>query len=208
MLAFSGDEVVRYLDLETFSLVVVASDFFEGARRLVTSPKRGVPRAPVIVLGELSPTRATEVDLVAGDDWDVPLVAAQGAALIALDRPVYLPKPLTWGPLELDVMTHEARWRGRPLPLTTLQFRVMEVLILAAGSLVTTEELARRVWGDGSFGDKERLIAHVRRIRKLIEQDPSVPRFLLRVRGKGFRLAGLGHGEDEVGPMAEAPPRS
>lgn len=113
-----------------------------------------------------------------------------GAALIDLARHVPLPEPVRWGELELDVRTHQARWNAKPLRLTTLQFRIMEVLALATGALVTDEDLSRRVWGDAAFADRERLVAHIRRIRRLIESDPARPKFLVRVRGKGFRLVG------------------
>lgn len=110
-----------------------------------------------------------------------------------MSRPVRLPECLRWGSLELDVQRHEARWGGRPLPLTTLQFRIMEVLALAAGSVVTDEQLSRRVWSaSSSCEDKDRLVAHIRRIRRSMEEDPARPRFLIRVRGKGFRLAETG----------------
>ena len=122
-------------------------------------------------------------------EHDVGQVIHRAMTLIELTRPVALPRPLRWGPLELDVARRIASWRGERISLTALQFRILEVLILAAGGVVTPAELSRRVWGDESFEDRERVTAHVRRIRKLIEPDPSRPRFLLAVRGEGFRLA-------------------
>jgi len=116
-------------------------------------------------------------------------IAQVGLALIAIARPTSLPCGLTWGPLHLDVARRIASWHGRNIQLTPIQFRIMEVLILAGGSVVTPPELSRRIWGGEAFSDGERILQHIRRIRKKIEETPSLPSFLLTVRGEGYRLA-------------------
>jgi DNA-binding response OmpR family regulator len=68
----------------------------------------------------------------------------------------------------------------------------MEMLILAAGAVVDPNDLSRQLWGRESFSDGERILAHVRRIRRKIEDDSSRPAFLLTVRGEGYRLADEG----------------
>lgn len=77
-------------------------------------------------------------------------------------------------------------WEGAHIDLTALQFRIMEILVVAAGVVVTFEELSRRVWGD-SFDDREWLIAHIRRIRKRLGRGLD-DRFIVTARGQGFRL--------------------
>lgn len=144
-----------------------------------------------MAVGELSEEDHPVLDIALPARADPGGIVAHGSALIEMARPVALPHPIRWGGLELDLRTHQARWHGRPLHLTTVQFRIMEVLVMATGALVTTEQLSRRVWGDSSFDDRDRLVAHIRRIRKLIEQDSAMPQFLLRVRGRGFRLAAV-----------------
>ena len=109
--------------------------------------------------------------------------------MMKITRPVNVPGVLMWGDFELDVRRREASWQGDPVALTPIEFRLMEVLILAGGDVVTVDELTRRLWGDIAFRDDQRLHAHVRRIRKKIERDPSDPGFLLTVRGHGYRLA-------------------
>jgi DNA-binding response OmpR family regulator len=94
--------------------------------------------------------------------------------------------------MELDLARRQAWWHLEPLALTPLQFRLMSLLILAGGAVVTTEELSRALWGTALPSDAERLFAHIRRIRKRIEPDPARPQFLLTVRGEGFRLAEAG----------------
>jgi two-component system, OmpR family, response regulator RegX3 len=116
-------------------------------------------------------------------------IVSRCRSLIQISRAVPLPAKMKWGPLELDPGRRTALWRGRPLSLTSIQFRIMEVLVLAVGCVVTPEELSRRIWGPHGYDDRERILAHIRRIRKSIEPNPSRPVFLLTVRGEGYRLA-------------------
>jgi len=95
---------------------------------------------------------------------------------------------LVWQRLELDTGRREGFWEGRPLQLTKLQFRVLTALAQAEGNVVSCERLSRVVYGDAIPDDGERMLAHIRRIRKKIEPVPSRPRYLLTVRGEGFRL--------------------
>ena len=93
-----------------------------------------------------------------------------------------------WPPLELDTGRRMASWNGQPLPLTSSSSVPETVLVQAEGNVVTSERLSRLVFGDAGTGVEERMLAHVRRIRKKIEETPSSPRYLLTVRGEGFRL--------------------
>jgi two-component system, OmpR family, KDP operon response regulator KdpE len=56
----------------------------------------------------------------------------------------------TWGPLRLDSRRRLARWHGQPVGLTPIQFRLLLILVQAAGAVVSPMELSRRVWGHGA----------------------------------------------------------
>lgn len=196
-LAFSCDQLLQQAREGRYSLIVVDEALVadDGSRCL--DQVHEVSQAPIMALGGLSEEEHPVLEIAFPTRADPGAIVAHGSALIEMGRPVPLPHPLRWGGLELDLRTHQARWEGRPLHLTTVQFRIMEVLVLAAGAVVTPEQLARRVWGEASFDDGDRLVAHIRRIRKLIERDSSIPQFLLRVRGTGFRLA---EGGESIAP--------
>jgi DNA-binding response OmpR family regulator len=100
---------------------------------------------------------------------------------------------LEWGPLRLDAARRLAWWDGASLRLTPKQFRLLYALTRARGAVCSVEELHEAVFGDAFFGDTERISAHVRRVRCLIEDDTAHPSFLLTVRGEGFRLADRSH---------------
>ena len=55
--------------------------------------------------------------------------------------------------------------------------------------IVTYDALCARVWGGGYYGYENSLNVHIRHLREKIEDNPSRPRFLLTVRGLGYKLA-------------------
>jgi DNA-binding response OmpR family regulator len=116
-------------------------------------------------------------------------IATAGTLLAEITPESISATRLVWQQLELDTGRREGFWEGRPLQLTKLQFRVLTALVQAEGNVVSCEWLSRVVYGDAIPDDGERMLAHIRRIRKKIEPVPSQPRYLLTVRGEGFRLA-------------------
>lgn len=188
-LVVSCDQLVREAREKAYGLVVVHASFLCNHDSRCLRELQEARFAPLLTVGILSEQQDDGVDLALDSHADLEEVAVRGTGLIEMRRPVRLPECVRWGPLELDMARHEARWQGDPIRLTVLEFRIMEVLSLAVGSTVGDEQLSRRVWNTASFEDRARLVAHVRRIRQKIEDDPSSPRFLLRVRGRGFRLA-------------------
>lgn len=72
-------------------------------------------------------------------------------------------------------------------PLTATEFKILQTLNEYAGRIVTLDALCEAVWGD-DFGYENSLMAHIRRIREKIEENPSKPRSLLTVRGLGYKL--------------------
>lgn len=188
-LTFTCEELVQQVKEERYALIVVDEAFACEHQSRCLDQVRQASDSPIMAFGDANHGLHPAVDVAVPPALGSRGVSSRGQALIQMSRPVELPHPIRWGDLELNMRTHQARWRGRLLPLTTIQFRIMEVLVLAAGALVTTEQLSRRVWGESAFDDRDRVVAHIRRIRKLIERDTAMPEFLLRVRGRGFRLA-------------------
>lgn len=186
-LVFTCRDLLKQVSDRSYGLVVLDPELKCGHGVSCIEQTRRTSRAPIVALGKKADLDS-DADVALDVDNELDEVGNRGSSLLQISRPVDLPEPIRWGPLELDVRTHEARWAGNPIHLTTIQFRIMEVMALAAGTVVTNEQLAGRVWGHFSYNDDGRLVAHIRRIRKLIEPDPSVPVFLIRVRAHGFRL--------------------
>lgn len=75
------------------------------------------------------------------------------------------------------------------IPLTAKEMLILRKLWENQGNIVTFDQLCQAVWKDNYFGYENTIMVHIRRLREKIEKNPSSPRFLLTVRGLGYKLA-------------------
>jgi DNA-binding response OmpR family regulator len=80
---------------------------------------------------------------------------------------------------------------GEQITLTAKEFAFIEKLYENTGKIVTIENLCHAAWGDNVYRYENSLMVHIRRLREKIEADPSTPRYLLTVRGLGYKLVGV-----------------
>ncbi|MGY1617099.1 winged helix-turn-helix domain-containing protein [Geodermatophilus sp. SYSU D00691] len=92
------------------------------------------------------------------------------------------------GPVRMDVERHVVAVDGEPVALPLKEFDLLELLMRNAGRVLTRMQLIDRVWGSDYVGDTKTLDVHVKRLRAKIEPDPANPRYLLTVRGLGYKL--------------------
>ncbi|PJI93961.1 response regulator transcription factor [Luteimicrobium subarcticum] len=95
---------------------------------------------------------------------------------------------LSAGPVRMDVDRHVVTVDGERVQLPLKEFELLELLLRNAGRVLTRGQLIDRVWGSDYVGDTKTLDVHVKRVRAKIEPDPSDPRWLLTVRGLGYRF--------------------
>ena len=74
------------------------------------------------------------------------------------------------------------------LPLTAKEFALLSALYRNGGRIVTIDMLSQAVWGANPYGYENSLMAHIRRIREKIEENPSKPVSLITVKGLGYKL--------------------
>ena len=95
---------------------------------------------------------------------------------------------LAGGPVELDPASHEVIAHGEQIQLTPKEFELLELLLARKGRLLTRQFLIEEIWGPGYVGDTKTLDVHVKRVRQKVEADPHRPRYLLTVRGLGYKF--------------------
>lgn len=93
------------------------------------------------------------------------------------------------GPIAVDVATRDATLGDAPIPLTTMEFDVLRLLVEKAGSVVTRDELYERVLGSEYDGLDRGMDVHVSRIRRKLQILGLEPGRLKSVRGAGYVLA-------------------
>lgn len=72
--------------------------------------------------------------------------------------------------------------------LTAKEYNILQALYRNAGRIVTIDQLCEAAWGDNPFGYENSLMAHIRRIREKIEENPSKPVSLITIKGLGYKL--------------------
>ena len=96
---------------------------------------------------------------------------------------------LTLGPVTVHWGTSTVTRPGGEVSLTAKEFALLKKLADNRGNIVTIDALCAALWDGPMVGYENTLMVHIRRLREKIELDPSRPRYLLTVRGLGYRLA-------------------
>lgn len=92
------------------------------------------------------------------------------------------------GPVRMDVERHVVTVAGESVAMPLKEFELLEILLRNAGRVLTRGQLIERVWGANYVGDTKTLDVHVKRLRSKIEPDPANPRYLVTVRGLGYKF--------------------
>jgi DNA-binding response OmpR family regulator len=92
------------------------------------------------------------------------------------------------GDLTIDPAAHTISVAGKPLDLPPREFALLHTLALAAGRVVSTDDLLAHVWGAEYAGEPQAVYVHSRWLREKVEADPQHPRRIITVRGVGYKL--------------------
>ena len=156
---------------------------------------RQTSRVPVIIVS----AKDAEVDKVVGlelgaDDYVTKpyspreLVARIRAVLRRGHEPDVAVTTLEAGPVRMDVERHVVTVDGAEQRLPLKEFELLEMFLRNPGRVLTRGQLIDRVWGANYVGDTKTLDVHVKRLRAKLEPVPSEPRYLVTVRGLGYKL--------------------
>ncbi|MEV6490221.1 response regulator transcription factor [Actinoplanes sp. NPDC051633] len=107
----------------------------------------------------------------------------QGAETAEVTTPT-----LAAGPVRMDVERHVVTVDGASVQLPLKEFELLELLLRNAGRVLTRGQLIDRVWGADYVGDTKTLDVHVKRLRSKVEPEPSAPRYIVTVRGLGYKF--------------------
>ncbi len=141
--------------------------------------------------------RGEEIDRVVGlsvgaDDYLVkPFSPRELVARVKalLRRPRRTARPGPPAALVVDEARHEVLVDGVPVDVTATEFGILAALARDPGVVITRAALLDRVWGTEFMGDDHLVDVHVANLRRKLGDDPEHPRFVVTVRGVGYRLA-------------------
>jgi DNA-binding response OmpR family regulator len=181
-------------DLVVLDLMLPGKSGFEICREV---RGRGMD-TPIIMLT----ARAQEVDRVRGlelgaDDYVVkPFSLAELVARIravlrraqGASRGEGTAEILQAGELRLDVRKQEVFKSGRRVDLTHREFQLLEFLLRHPGEVISRDEFLNRLWGEEIYVTPRNVDTHMASLRKKIEDDAEQPRYILSVRGAGYKF--------------------
>ena len=195
-----SDALSYMLRKEGFEVSVAALDLMlpEMSGTEVCRQLRSRSHVPIIMVT----ARDSEIDKVVGleigaDDYVTKpyspreLVARIRAVLrrqLGGDTGEQSPPTLAAGPVRMDVDRHVVTVSGSAVPLPLKEFELLEMLLRNAGRVLTRGQLIDRVWGADYVGDTKTLDVHVKRLRSKVEPEPSNPRYIVTVRGLGYKF--------------------
>jgi DNA-binding response OmpR family regulator len=191
-----GETASRRAREQSFDLIILDvmlphKDGFEVCREL----RRAGLRMPVILLT----AKTQESDKVLGlelgaDDYVTkPFSPRELRARVkaALRRAAgEMPEIYRFGDAEVDFTRCELRRGGRAVEMTPIEFKLLAAFIRHRGQTLSRNKLLDQVWGRETFVTDRVVDTHITNLRKKIESQPSEPRFLLNVRGMGYRFDG------------------
>ncbi len=196
-----AQETERASELLLLDLMMPGLDGLEVCKAL-----RARGRAtPILMLT----AKSTELDRVLGlelgaDDYltkpfSMPELLARGKALLRRAELLRAAQSapaggglLRNGELEIVPARREVRVAslngGRPLEFTALEFDLLLHFASHPGRVFSRAQLLDAVWGYSHEGYEHTVTTHINRLRAKVEQDPMQPRFILTVRGAGYKM--------------------
>jgi DNA-binding response OmpR family regulator len=94
-----------------------------------------------------------------------------------------------FGEMNVDFARCELRRGNTVVEITPMEFKLLATFIRSRGRVLNRQQLLDKVWTDANCGDRV-VDTHVSNLRKKIEDNPSEPRYLVSVRGMGYRFDG------------------
>jgi DNA-binding response OmpR family regulator len=179
-------------DLIILDLMLPVLDGYEVCKQL----RKEGDNTPIIMLT----VKDKEIDKVLGlelgaDDYVTKpfslreLLARVKSILRRVDKPAIELIHYKIGDIELNFKKYEAHKRGHKIDFTLLEFQMLKLLVEKIGQVISRDDFLDQIWGENNLVVTERTIdSHMANIRKKIEDDPSNPKYILSVRGVGYKL--------------------
>ena len=176
-------------DVVLIDIMLPGIDGFEVCRRI-----RRLGDVPIVMVTARSDSHDVVAGLEAGADdylrkpFDPKELSARVRALLRRSRPSGSPARMVVDQLEVIPDEGVVRLAGDEVHLTRTEFRLLVELASSPGKVMSREDLLERVWARDYFDDERLVDVHVRRLRTKIEPDPANPRYVVTVRGMGYKL--------------------
>lgn len=165
----------------------------DGSGRDVCRDLRAWSKAPIILISAVGDDDEKIAALDAGADDYVTKPFAIGellARLRAVLRRAGSPEQpvVALGPIRIDLVKSSVTVDGELVHLTPHEFKILRLLAVNEGKLLTHRAILGEVWGPGYGDESNYLHVYVSQLRRKLEPDPARPQYLVTEPGAGYRL--------------------
>jgi two-component system alkaline phosphatase synthesis response regulator PhoP len=182
-------------DLIILDVMLPGVDGFEICKQL----RAAGDTTPILMLT----AKSQEVDKVLGlelgaDDYVTkPFspreLTARVKALLRRGKPVDSPlERVSFGDIEVDFKGYEVRKSGEAVELTAREFALLRLLVSHPGEVLRRDVILNEVWGDDWDVFPRTVDTHIANLRKKLEDDPADPKYIVNVRGVGYKFVADG----------------
>ncbi len=199
--ASTGQQAVELVKNQDIHLVLldVMMPVMDGIT--ATAQIRAFSNVPIILLTAKSETEDMVLGLnVGADDYITkPFVPLEVLARVRSQLRRYAKlgsrteddaETLTIGAISLDDRTKQVTVEGESVSLTPTEYSILRLLMNNPGKVYSTKELYEAVWQEAALGSEGAVAVHIRHLREKIEINPSDPRYLKVVWGRGYKMEG------------------
>ena len=179
-------------DLILLDVMLPKKDGFDVCREL----RRAGVRTPIILLT----ARSQEAEKLLGfehgaDDYVTKPFSprelrARIKAVLRRTQDRSMPETYQFGDVEIDFSRAELRRAGHIVEITPLELKLLDTFIRRRGRLVSRDQLLDGAWPPGVHVTDRAVDAHIVNLRRKIEPVPAEPRYIVSVRGLGYRFDG------------------
>ena len=198
---YDGETGKEYAELGIYDLLILDVMMPKMDGITTASRIREFSNVPILFLTAKSETEDLVLGLnVGGDDYITkPFVPVEVLARVRShlrryatlgSRPKEDEDTVTVGPITLVRSTKTVTVDGDPIPVTPIEYNILELLMKNPGKVYSTKALYEAVWQESAMGSEGAVAVHIRHLREKIEIDPSNPRWLKVVWGQGYKLEG------------------
>jgi two-component system KDP operon response regulator KdpE len=165
----------------------------DGTGTEVCRELRAWSEAPIVLVSAVGDEAEKIAALDAGADDYVTKPFAMGELLARLRAALRRAGPpgdpvLEAGPIRVDLDKQSVTVDGRAVHLTPHEYRILRLLALNPGKLLTHRAILQEVWGPAYGAESNYLHVYVSQLRRKLEPDPSRPQYIVTEPGAGYRL--------------------